>query len=115
MSIVIALLVVAVVAVVAAGVAGAIVLARLRRRAAVAVVAPLVGVEPKPGERERGPPLPVVLVHGLFGFDSIGVAGVKLDYFRGIAAHLSTIGCHTHAVRLPPSRSVPERARSSSS
>jgi triacylglycerol lipase len=104
----------AIVAAVIAIAVGALAIVRLRRRrraAIIAVVEPLVGVDARPGERERGPPLPVVLVHGLFGFDSIGVAGVKLEYFRGIAAHLATLGCHAHAVRLPPSRSVPERAR----
>lgn len=66
---------------------------------------------PVPGPSERGPPLPVVLVHGLFGFDRIGVPGVRFDYFRGIARHLETLGCHAHAVRLPAAASVPERAR----
>jgi triacylglycerol lipase len=69
------------------------------------------GVEPRPGPAERGPPLPVVLVHGLFGFDRIGVPGVKLHYFRGLVDHLETLGCHAHAVRLPPAASVPERAQ----
>jgi triacylglycerol lipase len=75
------------------------------------VEAPLEGVVPIPGPVERGPPLPVVLVHGLFGFDRIGVPGVRFDYFRGIARHLETLGCHAHAVRLPGAASVPERAR----
>src|SRR5690606_30183867 len=55
-----------------------------------------------------------VLVHGLFGFAQIGVPGVpraRVEYFRGITAHLATLGCHAHAVRLPPARSVPARAR----
>jgi triacylglycerol lipase len=69
------------------------------------------GVEPKPGEVERGPPLPVVLVHGLFGFDRIGIPGARFDYFRGIAKHLDTLGCQAHAVRLPPYASVPARAK----
>ena len=56
----------------------------LRRRAAPGIEpAPLEGVVPVPGEPARGPPLPVILVHGLFGFDRIGV----VHYFRGIAAH----------------------------
>src|SRR4030095_5044800 len=59
------------------------------------------GVIPIPGHVERGPPLPVVLVHGLFGFDRIGVPGARFDYFRGIARHLENLGCHAHAVRLP--------------
>lgn len=75
------------------------------------VVAPLDGVAPVPGPAPRGPPLPVVLVHGLFGFDRIGVPGARFDYFRGIARHLQSLGCDAHAVRLPPSASVPDRAR----
>jgi triacylglycerol lipase len=69
------------------------------------------GVVPIPGPVERGPPLPVVLVHGLFGFDRIGLPGARFDYFRGIARHLETLGCHAHAVRLPAAASVPDRAR----
>jgi len=72
---------------------------------------PLEGVVPIPGTTERGPPLPVVLVHGLFGFDRIGVPGARFDYFRGIAKHLATLGCDAHAVRLPMAGSVPARAR----
>jgi len=56
-------------------------------------------------------PLPVVLVHGFFGFDRIGVPGVKLHYFRGIVRHLESLGYDVHAVRLPPFASVPERAK----
>src|SRR5258706_13155478 len=59
-----------------------------KRAAAVEPVAPLDGVVAVPGPVERGPPLPVVLVHGLFGFDRIGVPGARFDYFRGIAKHL---------------------------
>ncbi len=80
----------------------------LRRRAArvPSSETPLGGVVPIPGEPARGPPLPVVLVHGLFGFDRIGT----LHYFRGIARHLDSLGCHAHAVRLPRVASVPARA-----
>jgi len=75
------------------------------------VDAPLAGVIPVEGTFERGPPLPVVLVHGLFGFDRIGVPGARFDYFRGIAKHLESLGCHAHAVRLPAAAAVPDRAR----
>jgi len=78
------------------------------------VPTPLAGVVPHfepAGPVERGAPLPVVLVHGLFGFDRIGVPGARFDYFRGIAKHLQSLGCEAHAVRLPASASVPERAR----
>lgn len=74
--------------------------------------APLIpGVEVLPGPTERGPPLPVILVHGLFGFDRIGVPGARFDYFRGIAKHLEELGCHAHAVKLPMAASVPARAK----
>jgi triacylglycerol lipase len=73
--------------------------------------APLEGVVPVPGPTPRGAPLPVVLVHGLFGFDRIGVPGARFDYFRGIAKHLGTLGCHAHAVKLPMASSVPARAK----
>jgi triacylglycerol lipase len=69
------------------------------------------GITPIPGTGVRGPPLPVILVHGLFGFDRIGVPGAKLHYFNGIARHLDGLGCHAHAVRLPAMASVPARAR----
>ena len=75
------------------------------------IAAPIEGVAPVAGRIERGPPLPVVLVHGLFGFDRIGVPGAHFDYFRGIARHLETLGCEAHAVRLPAAASVPDRAR----
>ncbi len=72
---------------------------------------PFGGVVPVPGPVERGPPLPVVLVHGLFGFDRIGLPGARFDYFRGIAKTLGSLGCHAHAVRLPRAASVPDRAK----
>ncbi|HUS29373.1 MAG TPA: alpha/beta fold hydrolase [Kofleriaceae bacterium] len=74
-------------------------------------VAPAEGVEPIAGPALATAPLPVVLVHGLFGFDRIGVPGVKLHYFRGIVKHLESLGCHAHAVRLPAAASVPDRAK----
>lgn len=72
--------------------------------------APVEGVEKQPGAPMRGAPLPVILVHGLFGFDRVGVPGARFDYFRGIAKYLEGLGCHAHAVRLPPVGSVPARA-----
>jgi triacylglycerol lipase len=109
-SAVLTILVVAVI--VALLVAAVIVVARRQKTVSVVEdVAPLEGVETRDAKTERGPPLPVVLVHGLFGFDRIGVPGVRFDYFRGIAKHLETLGCHVHAVRLPPYASVPARAK----
>ncbi len=85
----------------------ALVVVALRRRAA----RPGKGLDTFPGPIGPGGPLPVILVHGLFGFDRIGVPGVKLHYFRGIVKHLESLGCHAHAVRLPPLASVPDRAK----
>jgi triacylglycerol lipase len=81
------------------------------RPVVVEPVEPLEGVTTLPGTAPRGPPLPVVLVHGLFGFDRIGVPFARFDYFRGIAKHLDVLGCHAHAVRLPAARSIPMRAK----
>jgi len=93
-----------------AALATAVIVVRRRRRAARRRAGRITGVTPGPGTGARGPPLPVVLVHGLYGFDRIGVPGAKLDYFRGIARHLGELGCHAHAVRLPSAASVPARA-----
>ena len=89
----------------------AIALTRRRRRTTIEAGRALEGIDIVPGATPRGPPLPVVLVHGLFGFDRIGVPGARLHYFRGISRHLESLGCHAHAVRLPRAASVPDRAR----
>ncbi|HEX7701166.1 MAG TPA: alpha/beta fold hydrolase [Kofleriaceae bacterium] len=91
----------------------ALVAAITLRRPPIVVVTPdtPLGVEPMPGPSTRGAPLPVILVHGLFGFDRMGIPGARMDYFRGIAKHLETLGCHAHAVKLSRAKSVPERAR----
>jgi len=59
----------------------------------------------------RPEPRPVVLVHGILGFDKIRLPGLSIDYFRGVARHLDSLGITAHTVRLPPLASVPERAR----
>jgi len=68
-------------------------------------------VEPGREAVRPRPSLPVVLVHGFFGFDRLPIPGTKLDYFRGISTHLNELGCDTHAVRLPAAAAVPDRAR----
>ncbi len=88
-----------------------IVMTRRARRTIIAAGKELEGVHVIAGPGPRGPPLPVVLVHGLFGFDRIGLPGARLHYFRGIARNLEQLGCHAHAVRLPGAKSVPERAK----
>ena len=101
----------AVVVVVVVAVVAAIAIVRRRGAPVVSAGAPVEGVTQVPGLGDRGPPLPVILVHGLFGFDRMGIPGARLDYFRGIAKHLETLGCHAHAVKLPRAASVPARAR----
>jgi triacylglycerol esterase/lipase EstA (alpha/beta hydrolase family) len=55
---------------------------------------------------------PIVLVHGLLGFNKIEVAGTKLaDYFRGIPALLSQAGNRVLAPLMSPVGSVADRAK----
>ena len=56
--------------------------------------------------RDR-PRHPVVLVHGLMGFDEIA----KVEYFRGIRERLEAAGVRVVRVRLPPLGSVQARAK----
>lgn len=56
------------------------------------------------------PRYPVVLVHGVMGFDEIAVLGRRREYFRGIAEHLERLGIATHRPTVPPLSSVPRRA-----
>jgi triacylglycerol lipase len=64
--------------------------------------------------RKKAPPAllryPLVLVHGILGFDSIGVGKVKQGYFRGVQRALEAIGVKVYAPRLPALGSVPVRA-----
>ncbi len=52
----------------------------------------------------------VVLVHGVCGFDALGLGRVRVDYFRGVAACLEAAGVDVVTARLPPLASVPARA-----
>ncbi len=53
---------------------------------------------------------PVVLVHGIMGFDEIGVLGARRDYFRGVVDHLTALGVELHRPRLPIAAPVALRA-----
>jgi triacylglycerol lipase len=89
-------------------------LQRLIRRGAVALARtelPPAAEIVVPGELPVVQPRPVVLVHGILGFDQIRVPGLKVDYFRGIARHLDSCGVVVHTVRLPKLASVPARAK----
>ncbi len=55
--------------------------------------------------------LPVVLVHGFWGFDRIGPRRSALRYFRRAATHLAELGVSVYTVRLPTGHSVKTRAQ----
>jgi triacylglycerol lipase len=53
---------------------------------------------------------PVVLAHGLLGFDAIELGGVRRDYFLGLPALLAARGCAVHSPRLGAVASIATRA-----
>jgi triacylglycerol lipase len=53
---------------------------------------------------------PVVLAHGLLGFDEIVVAGVRHDYFHGLPARLALQAEAVHCPRVAATGSVVARA-----
>ena len=61
---------------------------------------------------KRAPRLrhPVVLLHGVLGFDEIAIAGRKHRYFRNIAEKLADLDAEFHHPRLPAVASVSVRA-----
>jgi triacylglycerol lipase len=64
-----------------------------------------------PGRLRRAAPrYPVVLAHGLLGFDEIKVGGRSHDYFRGVRARLAADGAEVHRPRVAPSAGIAARA-----
>jgi triacylglycerol lipase len=54
---------------------------------------------------------PIVLVHGLMGFDSIRLRGFRLrGYFPGIEESLRAVGNRVHCARLSPTAGIAHRA-----
>jgi triacylglycerol lipase len=53
---------------------------------------------------------PVVLAHGLFGFDAVELGGVEHHYFRGVTALLEARACAVHRARVAPAASIAARA-----
>src|SRR5262245_32670532 len=92
-----ALLIVGIVALLVAAAAVAFVVVRRRRAAERARRAPHL------------PRWPIVLVHGLVGFDALLLAGGR-QYFRGIVTHLEARGLTVYRPQLPGVGSVPVRA-----
>ena len=60
--------------------------------------------------RRRAPRHPVVLAHGLLGFDELRVVGARADYFRGVSERLGREGCVVHRCRVAPTASIAARA-----
>jgi triacylglycerol lipase len=59
----------------------------------------------------RGVPrYPVVLVHGICGFEEVRLFGWRRSYFAKVGEHLRMLGVTVHHARLPPLAAVPERA-----
>jgi len=53
---------------------------------------------------------PVVLAHGIFGFDEIAVAGRRHRYFRNIAEELAVPGLEFYRPRVAPTAPIAVRA-----
>ena len=60
--------------------------------------------------RRATPRYPVVLAHGLMGFDEIRLGRARHDYFRGISARLERDGCVVHRCRVARTASIADRA-----
>ena len=66
---------------------------------------------PRLRRRRARLPRPVVLVHGLFGFDEIALGRSRHAYFKGVAPALEQEGRRVFHARLPPAGSIEARAR----
>ncbi|MCA9642792.1 MAG: hypothetical protein H6718_13065 [Polyangiaceae bacterium] len=53
---------------------------------------------------------PLVLVHGVLGFDRVRVGGIHVNYFRGVTDELRRNGFEVHVVRVDPLAPIPVRA-----
>jgi triacylglycerol lipase len=63
-----------------------------------------------PRLRRAAPRYPVVLAHGLMGFDEIRIGRARHVYFRGVPERLRRDGCVVHACRVAGTASIAERA-----
>ncbi|MBI5181367.1 MAG: hypothetical protein HZA06_00475 [Nitrospirae bacterium] len=54
--------------------------------------------------------LPIVLVHGIGGFDEIKISRITIPYFKGIRKHLEEYGCTVFVPRLRSTASIKDRA-----
>jgi len=63
-----------------------------------------------PRLRRSAPRYPVVLAHGLLGFDEIKLGGARHDYFKGIPARLEADGAAVHRARVAKTAAIAARA-----
>ncbi len=54
--------------------------------------------------------LPIILAHGLGGFDEIKIFGITIQYFKGIKRHLEECGYTVFVTRVRPTASIKNRA-----
>jgi triacylglycerol lipase len=60
--------------------------------------------------RRIAKPLPVVLAHGILGFDELGLGPARVSYFRGIVQRLESQGAQVICARVPPLAPIHVRA-----
>ncbi len=65
---------------------------------------------PRPARRAARLRHPVVLAHGLLGFDEIRIGRARHGYFRGVSERLEKDGCVVHACRVAKTASIAARA-----
>jgi triacylglycerol lipase len=53
---------------------------------------------------------PIVLAHGLLGFDELVIAGRHHTYFKGITEYLRAQGIEVHVARVDPTADIAQRA-----
>lgn len=58
-----------------------------------------------------GPRHPVVLLHGLLGFDELAIGPARLAYFRGLTERIQRVGIDVHRPRVARTAAVAVRAR----
>src|SRR3954466_8290933 len=85
---------------------GALLLGRWRRRRQQRDRVP----RPAPQRAPQRLRHPLVLAHGILGFDKLNLPGVHPEYFRGVPERLPGLGAEVHVFRVSPLSSVKDRA-----
>lgn len=58
----------------------------------------------------KAPRHPIVLAHGIMGFEEIGIGERRTAYFRGVTARLEALGAVVYRPTVPPAGSIERRA-----